>query len=71
MIAALCERGYAESMVLSHDAACYFDWYPHSEDTAGNYTYIHDEVLPALAERGVSAAQIETMLVGNPRRYFG
>ncbi len=70
MIATLCERGYAESMVLSHDAACYIDWYPHDEKTAGNYTYIHDEVLPALAERGVSAAQIETMLIGNPRRYF-
>jgi phosphotriesterase-related protein len=69
-IAALCQRGYAESMVLSHDAACYIDWYPHNEETAGHYTYIHDEVLPALAERGVSAAQIETMLVGNPRRYF-
>lgn len=69
-IAALCERGYAGSMVLSHDAACYIDWYPHDDETAGHYTYIHDEVLPALAERGVSAAQIETMLVGNPRRYF-
>ncbi len=70
VIAALCERGYAESMVLSHDVACYIDWYPHDEETAGNYTYIHDEVLPALTERGVSAAQIEAMLVGNPRRYF-
>jgi len=70
MIAVLCERGYAGSMVLSHDAACYIDWYPHTEETAGNYTYIHDEVLPALAQRGVSAAQIETMLIGNPRRFF-
>ncbi|HUJ04933.1 MAG TPA: phosphotriesterase-related protein [Streptosporangiaceae bacterium] len=69
-IAALCERGYAGSMVLSHDASCYIDWYAHDEATAGNYTYIHDEVLPALAERGVSQAQIDTMLVANPRRYF-
>ena len=69
-IASLCERGYAGSMVLSHDAACYIDWYPHDEKAAGNYTYIHDEVLPALTERGVSAGQIETMLVANPRRYF-
>jgi len=69
-IAALCQRGYAGSMVLSHDAACYIDWYPHDEAKAGNYTYIHDEVLPALTERGVSAAQIEAMLVANPRRYF-
>lgn len=69
-IAALCQRGYADRMVLSHDAACYIDWYPHDEDKAGNFTYIHDEVLPALTERGVSAEQIETMLVANPRRYF-
>jgi phosphotriesterase-related protein len=57
-------------MVLSHDTACYIDWFPHDEDGAGNYTYIHDAVLPALAERGVTPAQIETMLVANPRRYF-
>jgi phosphotriesterase-related protein len=69
-VAALCHRGYASSMVLSHDAACYIDWYPHDEDGAGNYTYIHDQVLPALTERGVTAGQIETMLVVNPRRYF-
>lgn len=69
-IAALCARGYAGSIVLSHDAACFIDWYPHDESQAGNYTYIHDEVLPALAERGVSAEEIEMMLVANPERYF-
>jgi len=28
-------------------------------------------VLPALRDRGVTEAQIEAMLVTNPRRYFG
>jgi phosphotriesterase-related protein len=69
-IAALCQRGYAESMVLSHDAASFIDWYPYDEATAGNYTYIHDEVLPALSGRGVTEGQIETMLITNPRQYF-
>jgi phosphotriesterase-related protein len=69
-VAAMCQRGYAGSMVLSHDAACYIDWYAHDEERAGNYTYIHDQVLPALAECGVTADQIATMLVTNPRRYF-
>ena len=69
-VAALCQRGYAGSMVLSHDAACYIDWFPHHEEGAGNYTYIHDQVLPALAERGVTAGQMETMLIANPLRYF-
>jgi phosphotriesterase-related protein len=70
IIAELCHRGYATSMVLSHDAACYIDWYPHDPSKAGNYLYIHDHVLPALAERGVSTEQIEIMLVRNPMRYF-
>src|SRR5580658_3965354 len=70
IIADLCRRGYADRMVLSHDAACYIDWYPHDESKAGDYLYIRDQVLPALAERGVTEAQLDAMLVGNPRRYF-
>ncbi len=27
-VAAMCERGYADRMVLSHDAACHIDWFP-------------------------------------------
>ena len=69
-VAGMCERGYAGSMVLSHDQACFIDWFPHNEETAGNYTHIHDRVLPALAGLGVTAGQIEGMLVTNPRRYF-
>jgi phosphotriesterase-related protein len=70
IIAGLCQRGYADRMVLSHDAACFIDWYPHDESKAGNYTYIHDHVLPALTERGVTGEQIDAMLVANPQRYF-
>jgi phosphotriesterase-related protein len=70
IIATLCRRGYCDRIVLSHDAACYIDWYPHEPSKAGNYTYIHDHVLPALAQRGVTTEQIDAMLVANPRRYF-
>jgi phosphotriesterase-related protein len=70
VIAELCRRGYADRIVLSHDASCFIDWYPFDESAAGNYTYIHDHVLPALGERGVTAEQIDAMLVANPRRYF-
>jgi phosphotriesterase-related protein len=73
-VAALCERGYAQSMVLSHDAACHIDWFPPeavpSFAPSWNYEHIFADVLPALRERGVTAAQIESMLVANPRRYF-
>ncbi len=70
VIAELCQRGYADRIVLSHDASCFIDWYPYDESAAGNYTYIHECVLPALAERGVTADQTDAMLAGNPRRYF-
>ncbi len=73
-VAALCERGYAASMVLSHDASCHIDWFP--PEAIGvfaprwHFEHIFDDVLPALRERGVTDQQIETMLVANPRRYF-
>jgi phosphotriesterase-related protein len=73
-VAALCERGYAESMVLSHDAACYIDWFPPGSvqrfAPSWNYLHLFDDVLPALRARGVTDNQIDTMLVANPQRYF-
>jgi phosphotriesterase-related protein len=69
----MCRRGYAESMVLSQDAACYIDWvdpFVMSMLTQWRYTHIHEEVLPYLREHGVTDEQIETMLVTTPRRYF-
>ena len=73
IVAEMVRRGYAESMVLSHDASCYFDWM----DAAGtvftpnwHYLHIENDVLPALRKLDVSDEQIDQMLVGNPRRYF-
>ncbi|HEY1917397.1 MAG TPA: phosphotriesterase-related protein [Streptosporangiaceae bacterium] len=73
-VAALAARGYADRMVLSHDASCHIDWFPPglAPVIAPNwhFTHLHDDVLPALRERGVTGDQIDTMLVANPRRYF-
>ena len=70
----LVRRGFAERLVLSHDAACYMDWVDPTISAAAlpnwNYRHIHDTVLPALAEQGVTAEQITTMMVDNPRRFF-
>jgi phosphotriesterase-related protein len=69
----MCRRGYAGSMVLSHDAACYYDAVPPELAPmlpAWHFTHIHEEVLPHLRQQGVTEEQIETMLVDNPRRYF-
>ncbi|MHB8961353.1 MAG: phosphotriesterase family protein [Candidatus Limnocylindrales bacterium] len=73
IVVEMCRRGYAESMVLSQDASCYFDWI--QQDLLAllpqwRYTHIHEEVLPYLLENGVTQSQIDTMLVANPRRYF-
>jgi phosphotriesterase-related protein len=69
----LCRRGYAGSMVLSQDAACYIDWIDPEVRPLMNqwhYLHIHDEVLPYLRDHGVTEEQITTMLVDVPRRYF-
>jgi len=74
VIAELCEQGYADRMVLAHDAACYMDWFT-PEVMAGfapnwHYNHISDDAIPMMRERGVSDDQIDQMLVGNPRRLF-
>jgi phosphotriesterase-related protein len=76
-IAALATRGYADRMVLAHDASCFMDYFGADYDEVRaaatpnwHYTHISDDVLPALREAGVTDAQIEQMLVDNPRRYF-
>lgn len=75
VVAELCRRGYAGQMVLSHDASCYIDWIPGEANLAEampNWHYLHisRDVLPMLRGNGVTDAQIDTMLVENPRRFF-
>ena len=73
-IAQLCELGYADQMVLSHDASCYLDWYPAELIAASmpnwHFRHISEDVLPALRDAGVSEEQIQQMTVDNPRRIF-
>lgn len=77
-IVALAEQGYADRIVLGHDAACFMDYFAGEQAqqavaaTVPNWHYLHisNDVLPALRERGVPEKQIWTMLVDNPRRYF-
>ena len=70
----MCERGHADKMVLAHDASCYIDWLPEAALPFAlpnwHYLHIHNDVLPALRQRGVSEEQITTMLVGNPQAIF-
>jgi phosphotriesterase-related protein len=73
MVAELIRRGYGDRMALAHDASCYFDWTDPSFLAATpdwNFLHISKDVLPALRERGVTDAEIDTMLIDNPRRWF-
>jgi phosphotriesterase-related protein len=73
-VVALCERGHAASMVLSHDAMVFTDWFPpelHDQVTPNwHYLHIEQDVLPALRDRGVTDEQIDQMLVHTPRDFF-
>lgn len=74
-VAALCERGHASQLVLSHDASSY----THNFEVDAkqrlmpnwHYEHIHTDVLPALRERGVRDDQIHQMLVLNPAAILG
>jgi phosphotriesterase-related protein len=73
-VARLCEMGYADQMVLSHDTNCYTESFSDADKrermTNWHYLYITQDILPALRARGVAEDQITAMVVDNPRRVF-
>jgi phosphotriesterase-related protein len=74
LVVELCKRGLADHMVLSHDYSCYLDWFPPGfRDNLKHWHYQHisRDVLPYLREHGVTAEQIDAMLVHNPARILG
>jgi phosphotriesterase-related protein len=74
VIVELCRRGFADRMVLSHDAMVYYDVYELEEKERvrphWNYFNIPDRILPKLLEAGVTQEQIDLMTRHNPRRIF-
>ena len=71
-IARLCEAGWTERLVVSHDASCHVDWFDEEFITRGqpnwNFMHISRDVLPMMRARGISQDQIDTMMVDAPRR---
>jgi phosphotriesterase-related protein len=71
-VARLCEKGFADQLVLSHDAACHVDWFDEellrSASPKWNFLHLTTSILPQLRERGVTEAQLTAMLVDTPRR---
>ncbi len=71
----LAAEGYAERMLLAHDASCCLDWIPDIDAVRvaqpnWHFNHIPDDVVPALLERGVTQTQVDQMLIGNPRDLF-
>ena len=76
---ALLERGYEKQMFLSADSCASIDWFPEEmvemlmrEGAVKDWTItlVPDQVIPALKERGMTDAQLETMMVENPKRWL-
>jgi phosphotriesterase-related protein len=69
---ALVEAGYAESILLSHDAGWYDPSQPDGQPEGGirGYTALVEEFLPALRARGVTDELVDLMTVTNPARAF-
>jgi phosphotriesterase-related protein len=65
MIRALIARGHLERVVISHDI-CYQTRL--SRFGGHGYGHIFENVVPMMRARGFSEAEIEAILVGNPRR---
>ncbi len=80
----MIQAGYLRSVCLSHDATCgawlgrpAFDGRTaiHPDMIAGALpqwepTHLFKRILPRLRERGLSDAEVHTLLVENPTRYF-
>jgi phosphotriesterase-related protein len=78
-VLALLERGHAERMFVSADSCATIDWFPPSVVeqmiAAGmardwHIGIVHERVIPALTEGGMTDDQLETMLVRNPVRWL-
>jgi phosphotriesterase-related protein len=73
-LTALVAEGFTDRIHLGHDAACFYDFMVENPPFAHerpDYLHISNTIIPALLENGVTQAQIDTMLVANPRRFFG
>ncbi|HET6870209.1 MAG TPA: hypothetical protein VFH80_30130 [Solirubrobacteraceae bacterium] len=69
----LLGEGYGNRVHLSHDAATFLDFMvgdPAFADAKPDYLLITNEVLPALRQEGVTQAQIDEMMIANPRRFL-
>jgi phosphotriesterase-related protein len=78
-VLALLERGYAERMFLSQDYCSSIDWFPRevqdylkaNEVPDWSMTFLFEQVIPTLKERGMSDDDVDQMMVENPKLWLG
>ncbi len=74
----LAEAGYLNRVFLSHDWATYLAFWDSWETTSGadylnlpiDFTLVSTQVIPMLRAAGLSADDIRTVMVDNPRNFF-
>jgi phosphotriesterase-related protein len=75
---ALLEKGHADRMFLSQDWCSTIDWFPREvleqlkPQIAPNWsmTFLFEQVIPELKERGMTDEQLDQMMVENPKRWL-
>ena len=75
---ALLEKGHADRMFLSQDWCSTLDWFtPEAEEqikptAAPNWsmTFLFEQVIPELKDRGMTDEQLNQMMVENPKRWL-
>jgi phosphotriesterase-related protein len=73
-IVSLVARGYDRRVMLSHD--CIFVWLGRPGNLPPQFIdwrpdYLFKRILPKMKKAGISDEQIRSILVDNPRRFFG
>jgi phosphotriesterase-related protein len=74
----LLERGHVDHMFISQDYCSTIDWFPPEVEeqlrpTAApkwSMTFLFEDVIPELKERGMTDDQLNTMMVENPKRWL-
>lgn len=68
----LCEAGYEEKILLSHDAGWFQPGRPEGQPEHGirGYTTLVDSFLPRLRELGIDESRIDGLTIHNPKRAF-
>ena len=77
-VLALLARGHADRMFLSQDWCSTLDWFPpevmeelHASLTPNwSMTFLFEQVIPELKERGMTQEQLDQMMVENPKRWL-